>query len=204
MDNSYLNYCKKCQNKGFDFQQGVICNLTEAKPDFVGLCPSYVENPDHVKTYNDSIRRYSQLEGKVDGWTRFANYFVDRIIILVLSFIMGAIIAFSGYSSISRLESYLVSFTVIILYFTIMEGVTGRTVGKFITGTIVVNEQGYKPEFSQIIGRSFCRLIPFEAFSFLGDSHSGWHDTITKTKVIKRSAYLEMNRESELLDENLY
>jgi uncharacterized RDD family membrane protein YckC len=85
-----------------------------------------------------------------------------------------------------------------------MEGLTGRTLGKLVTGTMVVDENGNKPEFSRIIGRTFCRLIPFDALSFLGEEHSGWHDTISKTKVIKRSVYLDLNKESELLDENLY
>ncbi len=32
--------------------------------------------------------------------------------------------------------------------------------------------------------RSFSRLIPFEAFSFLGTPCRGWHDSISKNYVV--------------------
>jgi len=35
-----------------------------------------------------------------------------------------------------------------------------------------------------IVIRSLCRFIPLEAFSFLFNDGSGWHDTISSTKVI--------------------
>jgi uncharacterized RDD family membrane protein YckC len=204
MGKSNLSYCKKCKKKGFNFQQGIVCELTQLKPNFEGFCPNYVENPEKAQVLNETYSGNPLVEGQVDGWVRFANYFIDRVIIILLSFLAGVVIALNGYyATISTLESYLLSYTLIIMYFSLMEGLTGRTVGKFVTGTIVVNENGFKPEFSQIIGRTFCRLIPFEAFSFLGESHSGWHDTISKTKVIKRSVYLDINKESDLLDENL-
>ena len=68
------------------------------------------------------------------------------------------------------------------------EAVFQRSPGKFLTGTKVVNESGGKPTFGQILGRSLCRFIPFEAFSFLfGDSSRvvGWHDKFSGTLVVK-------------------
>ena len=53
----------------------------------------------------------------------------------------------------------------------------GRTLGKFITGTKVVSADGETPTASQIVGRTFCRMIPFEAFSFARETCPvGWHD----------------------------
>jgi uncharacterized RDD family membrane protein YckC len=71
------------------------------------------------------------------------------------------------------------------IYYILMEGIFGRTLGKLITGTVVVDGFGNKPSFGKIIGRSFARLIPFEAFSFLGSTGRGWHDSLTDTYVVK-------------------
>ena len=65
----------------------------------------------------------------------------------------------------------------------------GQSIGKMITGTIVVTEDGQKPSFGQILGRSFARIVPFEPFSFLGNDASGWHDKWSETKVILKSEY---------------
>ena len=44
----HLAFCKKCTNRQFDPQQGIICSLTEKKADFEESCPDY--NLDvHVK-----------------------------------------------------------------------------------------------------------------------------------------------------------
>lgn len=37
-----------------------------------------------------------------------------------------------------------------------------------------------------IVKRNFSRLIPFDAFSFIGDSSYGWHDSISKTYVVDK------------------
>jgi uncharacterized RDD family membrane protein YckC len=59
-----------------------------------------------------------------------------------------------------------------------------KTIGKFITKTKVVKLNGEKPESSDIISRTFCRLIPFDRVSFLF-MKNGIHDFLSKTKVIK-------------------
>lgn len=74
---------------------------------------------------------------------------------------------------------------VLVGYYTVMEGVFGVTIGKLITRTKVVTEDGSKPGFGMALGRSLCRMIPFEAFSFLGRESRGWHDSITKSYVVK-------------------
>jgi hypothetical protein len=38
--------------------------------------------------------------------------------------------------------------------------------------------------FSQILGRTFSRFVPFEPFSFLGSGH-GWHDRWSDTRVVR-------------------
>jgi uncharacterized RDD family membrane protein YckC len=69
------------------------------------------------------------------------------------------------------------------IYYIALEATTGRTVGKLFVGTKVVRADGGTPTLSQIIGRTLCRYIPFEPFSFIG-SNSGWHDRLSGTRVI--------------------
>jgi uncharacterized RDD family membrane protein YckC len=69
-------------------------------------------------------------------------------------------------------------------YYCMLEGLTGRTLGKFISGTYVVTADGLKPDFLTILGRTLCRFIPFEPLSFLfGDL--GFHDRFSKTRVVR-------------------
>ena len=71
-------------------------------------------------------------------------------------------------------------------YFVPQEASSGKTLGKLITGTKAVNEDGSKLTFGKAVGRTLCRFIPFEVFSFLGgqDRPKGWHDRIPKTIVV--------------------
>jgi uncharacterized RDD family membrane protein YckC len=57
--------------------------------------------------------------------------------------------------------------------------------GKLITGTRVVTESGEVPTARQILIRTVVRFVPFEAFSFLGSSGTGWHDTWSGTRVVR-------------------
>ncbi|MDX1963023.1 MAG: RDD family protein [Pirellulales bacterium] len=119
-------------------------------------------------------------------WPRLMNFIIDQFAILGLNFIVALLILFvGGEESLDKTPDALVGLPSFLSYYILMEATTQRTIGKFLTGTIVVNEQGGKPSLGQILGRSFARLIPFEAFSFLGTPTRGWHDKLPKTYVIK-------------------
>ena len=114
---------------------------------------------------------------------RFANYLIDLTITTAISTgLLIPIMESGGMEGIlPNLMGYIVSFT----YYFIMEGVTGKTVGKYVTKTRVVTEDGEKPSMLNIVGRSLSRWIPFDAFSYLGSKSIGWHDSIPKCRVIK-------------------
>ena len=86
--------------------------------------------------------------------------------------------------NISQLQDILLSYLLYFSYYLVFESLTGRTIGKLITGTRVVSEHGGKPTFKQFLYRSLCRLIPFEPLSFFGSKGYGWHDSIPNTYVI--------------------
>ncbi|SHH52515.1 RDD family protein [Flavobacterium defluvii] len=118
---------------------------------------------------------------------RFINFVIDFTVIFILFFLLVPVveqflplvnrIQFSIY----RIGS-LLSF--IAFYYILLEYKTQKTLGKIITKTKVVNFEGNKPDLTDIISRTFCRLIPFDRFSFLF-SRNGFHDAISRTKVIK-------------------
>lgn len=73
-----------------------------------------------------------------------------------------------------------------IFYYLVFESLFGRTMGKIITGSIVVDENGLKPSFGVVCTRTLCRLIPFDALSFLSKSGRIWHDSFSKTYVVEK------------------
>ena len=118
---------------------------------------------------------------------RLANLFIDALIFYALTFIAGILIALAGKAELLENKGILygLSFTIHFLYYFLMEGLVGKTIGKLITRTHVVGMDGQKIAMSKAAGRALCRFIPFEAFSFLGSSNAGWHDIIPGTRVVK-------------------
>jgi len=47
-----MELCKKCKNQKFDSNNKVICQLTNEKPDFEGICQHFVEETKH-ESYAD-------------------------------------------------------------------------------------------------------------------------------------------------------
>jgi uncharacterized RDD family membrane protein YckC len=79
---------------------------------------------------------------------------------------------------------YLIAIFNYIIYYTFCEKVfNGYTLGKLITGTRAIKEDGSELTFKNAFLRSASRLVPFEAFSAFGGYP--WHDTWTRTIVIK-------------------
>jgi uncharacterized RDD family membrane protein YckC len=137
---------------------------------------------------------------------RFLNYIIDAIMQLILmiivamiSFIisdmMGSKRAFDFFSKLDKntIGLYTISFSLALLYYNVFEILFARTIGKLITQTIVVDENGEKPHQETILIRSLCRLIPFNPFSVLILGR-GWHDSISKTYVVDKRMLDEAKR----------
>jgi uncharacterized RDD family membrane protein YckC len=68
----------------------------------------------------------------------------------------------------------------------------GRSLGKMLTRTRAVNDDGTPITFKTALLRRLSRMVPFEAFSALGSPSAPWHDRWTNTRVIddnKKPAY---------------
>ena len=143
----------------------------------------------HVEATQDDSRREDASNTK-----RFLNYLIDRVAIIggfAGLFFIGGLLENAGIVSgvtefageIGGITDLILTAIGAVLYYTFFEGVFGRTLGKLITGTKVIDLNGKRPAFATILGRSFVRIVPFEPFSFLG-SDRGWHDRWSDTRVV--------------------
>jgi RDD family len=122
---------------------------------------------------------------RASNWKRLANGAIDLFILVCI--FTPFLPAFSFLAPIEEAlgeRTAIWLFVVIsrIIYYLTFEGVFNASPAKFLTETRVVTEGERKPGFDTIAGRTFSRLIPFDAFSFFGDK--GWHDSIPATKVV--------------------
>jgi uncharacterized RDD family membrane protein YckC len=72
-------------------------------------------------------------------------------------------------------------------YYLLYEFLFNKTVGKFLTKTLVVSITGTKPKFWEILIRTFGRLIIIDFFTFFKNYPIGFHDKISETLVIEPS-----------------
>lgn len=150
------------------------------------------EHTDELEAIGQTMKLYPVEKG-----TRFIHLIVDTIILIPIYFavayalgtIIGLVYPELLYNLVDTnpLVEYAFTYSIHFLYFFILESTTGQTVGKMITKTKVIHENGGIPTNKDIALRSVCRLIPFEAFSFLGSKDTGWHDRISKTYVVRKA-----------------
>jgi len=123
-----------------------------------------------------------QPSGKVNAVTRFVHFVIDTIIWMVVTTILT--LPINAQDDTQMLLGYLIMLATFIGYYALLETKYQKTVAKFITKTKVVNYDGSKPTSSDILRRTLCRIIPFDAISFLF-SANGFHDRLSNTKVIR-------------------
>lgn len=201
--------------------------LDRLKNDLViGLILGFVSSAFWVWLYTYAYKifdkqRVLRTENSLSGDTsyfvmaekteRFFNLLTDQIIVywLTITILLRTVYVMTGSSMENEVfeegngRIYLISTLSIItsfFYYVVTESIFGRTPGKIITGTMVAKADGSKPGLLNILGRTLCRFIPFERFSFLF-GYSGWHDSISNTYVLKDEFSKEENFDFEFLSE---
>jgi uncharacterized RDD family membrane protein YckC len=146
--------------------------------------------PPVVSPVRESGAKPSGL-GNASRWLRFVNHLVDSLIVLALFIAVSEFIG-SRVEPLANLSDHNIGGPELIavglvsmVYYSLAEGFTGRTLGKWLTNTKVVDSEGRRPDWNKIMLRSLCRLIPFESLSFLDTTGQGFHDKLTGTRVIK-------------------
>jgi len=115
---------------------------------------------------------------------RFLNYLIDFIIFYIIIIILIIILNLTNsHVILNSMSGELFILILFFIYFSLFETIfKGRTIGKFITGTKVIMEDGTAAATKAFSLRSLCRLVPFEPFSAFGGRP--WHDKWTRTFVI--------------------
>lgn len=129
---------------------------------------------------------------------RFVNLLIDQVILyllwrFILGRILGTLLVYSGLYTEDRtlflLEGSVFIIIIDVLIFAAQEAwMGGKTIGKFITGTRAVNNDGTSITFKTALLRSLSRMVPFEAFSALSSPCYPWHDKWTNTLVINEKS----------------
>jgi uncharacterized RDD family membrane protein YckC len=121
------------------------------------------------------------------------DYIISYAIVLVLYMVAFAIVPawadyFANDESLSvKLMDRLVSAAGLVLVYTLVEGATkGRTLGKLLTKSVAIREDGLPLTWKNALMRSLSRVVPFDALS--GLSGYPWHDKWTKTLVVRKDS----------------
>jgi uncharacterized RDD family membrane protein YckC len=186
---------------------GTFLTLTMVVSSIAGLwilTRERVPKLTHYMIGTDSVAEFAAAS----AWSRLGNYVIDVLLAFYMaySFLQTAkyqMILNRSYQDFSYSRSQfpveILPLTCVLLYYFILEGIFNTSAGKCATNTIIVNSFGQVPSVGQRLGRTLCRLIPFEAFSFFSTSRRGWHDTITDTYVSNSiDKYAEKKVEDEL------
>ena len=136
------------------------------------------------------LEEFTNVHEPASGLKRFINYIVDMIIFYAIIFGIFVFIESNNPSFlINDLTGeshdaliYFITFLIFFGYYALMEkNAGGRTIGKLLTGTKAIREDGEKLTAKDAILRTLCRFVPFEPLSGFG---TPWHDSWTKTTVV--------------------
>ena len=116
-----------------------------------------------------------------DKGVRAANFIIDFICIAIFALILWAIFFKTGEKVSWGLWIALAT----ILYYFSLEAATGRTLGKILTRTKVVDLNGHPPGPEKIFFRTILRLNPLDWYSYAFGSAVGSHDLLSRTRVVR-------------------
>jgi uncharacterized RDD family membrane protein YckC len=130
---------------------------------------------------------------------RFGNYIIDLVAFNILFFIGLMVAANIDPQVLKWVEktteqgfAFTEQLLILVVYGTYMFMVEalfkGKSLGKLITGTRVLRQDGNPITVRDAQLRGLCRMIPFHPFSALGMPCYPWHDRWTKTFVIDEKA----------------
>ena len=149
------------------------------------------DEPKENGTYNPDDYRASASQ-------RFINYFIDTVVIIMLYIFLTVVVGFMDAATDGSLSDPFVLFAFMSLfyvYYAGMEATFGKTIGKMVTGTSVVDLNGNRPTAVHVLGRTLCRAIPFDNFSFLFSDGLGWHDKVSGTRVVTQVPFVDQREQ---------
>ncbi|MDX1446378.1 hypothetical protein [Lishizhenia sp.] len=133
--NDQLYYCKQCLNRGFDPNQGVVCNLTNAKATFEEDCESFKVDPaiQRSNTVNDA---HIQAEYSKDAIAYLPQAIKDKLYkeqnykLGLIAGLTAALIGASVWAGIAVVSGY--NLSIVAIGIGLFIGFTLRFTGKGI------------------------------------------------------------------------
>lgn len=122
---------------------------------------------------------------KANFQQRIINFSIDLLAVITMSYVILFMLDILNLIDL-RSRNGAIVLIVAFGYFFLLELFYQKTLGKFITKTIVLKENGDNPTLSDLLTRTICRFIPFDPLSFLYAQYTpkGFHDTLSKTIVV--------------------
>lgn len=118
------------------------------------------------------------------AFKRAISHLTDLVVIVLFQYVYNNGSFKLGYTG----------YIILFLYYFIFEILFRKTLGKFITGLIVVSVNDTSLTAKDLFIRTLCRFIPFNFLSFLFTSNQQfWHDNISNTAVVKSQYETETN-----------
>lgn len=138
-----------------------------------------------LNTINIRFNGVKRIKSSINK--RIINHFIDLSIIILFLFLI-----------IYNIEveiSIIIFISFYFLYYIIPELIWGQTIGKLITNTIVVTNEGRKPDLLTILIRTFARIIPLDHV-FMFWSENTLHDKLANTQVVNKKFWLEQSKDN--------
>lgn len=114
---------------------------------------------------------------------RMKHFAVDMIVIVLLYFTITILLI--DYRASLKNNYLLLLALVQFSYYTVLESLTGRTLGHLLNKSEVVQTDGSKPRIYQVLIRSIVRFVPFEFVPIFTPYNQCLHDMISKTWVVR-------------------
>ncbi len=154
----------------------------EAGSSFCAVCGRTLYGPDNRS--GEEPARASAVEFEYVGfWPRLGAALIDGIILLVVAIILAVITA-----GLSVYAQWLID----ILYYVLLTGLRGQTLGKQLLGIRVVNRNGEVPGIGrailrEVIGKFVSTIVLLLGYIWVlfDRRKQGWHDKIAGTYVIR-------------------
>jgi uncharacterized RDD family membrane protein YckC len=125
------------------------------------------------------------MNQRVGIGTRSVNCIVDTILVFLIAYAASAI--WNWYVLYWKYPFFNFGwffFGTMFVYYTLFEMFTGRTPGKWLSISRVVNKKGKKPGPGQVLLRSLARLTVIDLF-FLPFIDKTLHDLVSNTDVVE-------------------
>jgi|TARA_B110000261_G_C12833918_1_gene257395 uncharacterized RDD family membrane protein YckC len=137
-----------------------------------------------------------QIEEEKNKFKSLCN-FMDRVRHMAVDFIIIFVLSLLTFFNFSQKYftqddgktgniMLVTMFVIYILYYLIWESLAGRTLGKFLNKTQVVNTQQENPTIKQVLIRLATRLIPFQFVTYFTPYQKPLHDILSKTWVMRK------------------